>query len=82
MIETIGAIAAFLTTTSFLPQAIRTIKTRDTSGISLAMYLMFVLGVALWLFYGLLLENMVIVVSNFITFILAGLVLVVKIKNS
>jgi len=82
MIEIIGAIAAFLTTTSFLPQAIRTIKTRDTSGISLAMYLMFVVGVAFWLVYGLLLENMVILVSNFITFVLAGLVLVVKIKNS
>ncbi|MBP7710369.1 MAG: SemiSWEET transporter [Rickettsiales bacterium] len=82
MIEIIGSVAAFLTTASFLPQTIHTLKTRDTSGISFAMYLMFVVGVAFWLTYGVLLENKVIVVANIVTFILAGLVLAVKIKNS
>ena len=82
MTELIGAIAAFLTTASFLPQAIKTIKTRDTSGISLSMYLMFVTGVGFWLAYGVLLGNWVIIVANIVTFILAGAVLVVKIRNS
>lgn len=44
----IGTIAAILTTLSFLPQAYQVIKTKDTSGISLGMYTMFVLGVFLW----------------------------------
>ncbi len=82
MTELIGAIAAFLTTASFLPQAIKTIKTRDTSGISFVMYLMFVVGVGFWLAYGVLLKNHVIIIANVVTFILAGAVLVVKVKNS
>ncbi len=81
MTELIGATAAFLTTASFLPQAIKTIKTRDTSGISFAMYLMFVVGVGFWLAYGVLLENNVIIIANVVTFILAGAVLAVKVKN-
>jgi MtN3 and saliva related transmembrane protein len=81
MTELIGYIAAFLTTASFLPQAIQTIKTRDTSGISFWMYLMFVLGVSFWLAYGVLIENRAIVIANSVTLILAGLVLWVKIKN-
>ncbi len=81
MTELIGYIAAFLTTASFVPQAIKTIKTRDTSGISFAMYLMFVAGVCFWLAYGVLLGNFVIASANVVTLILAGLVLWVKIKN-
>lgn len=82
MIEIIGYIAAFLTTASFLPQALKTIKTKDTSGISLVMYLMFVGGVALWLIYGILIQNRIIIFANLITLILAGLVFSVKIHNS
>ncbi len=81
MTELIGYTAAFLTTASFLPQAIKTIKTRDTSGISFAMYLMFVVGVGFWLAYGVLLGNWVIIIANIITLILSGVVLVMKIFN-
>ena len=81
MTEVIGYVAAFLTTLSFLPQAIQTLKTRDTSGISLLMYSMFVAGVALWLIYGLLIGNKVIVIANSITFFLSGAVLFVKLKK-
>ena len=49
----IGYAAATLTTASFLPQAVLTLRTRDTRGISLAMYSAFTAGVALWLLYGL-----------------------------
>jgi MtN3 and saliva related transmembrane protein len=77
----IGTFAAILTTISFVPQAIKTIKTQDTSGISLAMYLMFVCGVFLWLVYGFLIIDKIIIIANSITLILAGSVLVVKILN-
>ncbi|MES2961682.1 MAG: SemiSWEET transporter [Pseudomonadota bacterium] len=81
MTELIGYIAAFLTTASFLPQAIKAIHTKNTSGISFLMYLMFVVGVGFWLAYGILLGKPAMVIGNIITFILAGIVLVVKIKN-
>jgi len=81
MTEIIGYIAAFLTTISFLPQAIKTIKTRDTAGISLLMYLTFSFGVAGWLTYGALSHNLTIVIANAITLALALTILTIKIQN-
>ena len=81
MTEMIGCIAAFLTTVSFLHQAIKTIKTRDTSGISFIMYLAFTLGVGFWIAYGILLKNPIMVIGNVITVILASVVLAVKVRN-
>ncbi len=78
----IGYIAAFLTTASFLPQVIHTIKTRDTSGISLGMYSMFVAGVFLWVIYTMSLANLTMIIANSITLFLASITLAIKIKNS
>lgn len=80
--ELIGYMAATLTTTSFLPQAIMTIKTRDTESLSLGMYSMFALGVLLWLIYGIYLSNKAIIIANAITFVLAAVILGFKIYNS
>lgn len=77
----IGNIAALLTTVSFLPQAIKTIKTKDTDGLSLPMYLLFVIGVSLWLIYGTLNNQMPIIVGNLITLILSGIILGFMIKG-
>ena len=81
MTELIGYIGAFLTTISFLPQAIQTIKTRDTSGISFLMYALFVSGVAFWLVYGILIGNKTIIIANSITLVLSLIVLLIKIQN-
>ena len=78
----VGNLAARLTTISFLPQAIKTIKSRDTQQLSLPMYLMFVAGVALWIVYGLHVKSTPIIVGNVITFMLAGSILMVKIKST
>jgi len=80
MNDLIGYIAASLTTLSFLPQALHTFRTRDVSGISLGMYSMFTVGVALWLVYGLLLSAWPIVVANAITMALALAILVMKLR--
>lgn len=80
MIELIGYIAAVLTTASFLPQAIKTLKTRDTHALSLSMYSIFCTGVLLWLLYGLAIQNWPIVAANAITFILAGTIWGFKVK--
>ena len=79
-IEWIGAIAAMLTTVSFLPQVWLTLRTRDVSGISLGMYSAFTLGVALWLLYGIGLGAWPIVVANAITLALAVAILVMKLR--
>jgi MtN3 and saliva related transmembrane protein len=76
----IGYAAAALTTSSFVPQALLTLRTRDVSGISLGMYSAFTLGVALWLLYGLRLGQWPVVVANALTLVLAAIILVVKIR--
>jgi len=80
MIEIIGLVAALCTTGAFVPQAWRTIKTRDTSGISLWMYVIFTLGVFLWLVYGIAIDNFPIVAANTVTFALAFTILCFKLK--
>ena len=81
-IEILGYVAATLTTVSFLPQVILTIRTRDTDGLSLSMYSTFTLGVLGWLIYGILLKNNVIVIANSVTLFLATLILSFKIYNT
>ena len=54
----IGSIAAVLTTFAFLPQVIKVIKTKDTESIALGMYLMQVVGITLWLFHGLVIDDL------------------------
>ena len=76
----VGSAAACLTTASFVPQAWLSFKTRDVSGVSLGMYSVFTLGVALWLVYGLLLSAWPIVIANIITLGLALAILGMKLR--
>lgn len=77
--DTVGTLAAVLTTASFVPQAVLTLRTRDVSGISLCMYSTFTLGVALWLAYGVALGEWPIMAANAVTLVLAATILVTKI---
>ena len=77
--DTLGYLAAALTTGSFVPQALLTLRSRDVRGISLAMYGAFTLGVAMWLAYGLALGEWPIVVANGVTLALSATILAVKI---
>ena len=81
LIQTVGIIAATCTTISFVPQLIKTIKTRDTKCISLLMYSITVIGVSLWLVYGLLIHDIPLILANTITVLLAGVILVMKIRH-
>jgi len=80
--DILGYAAAALTTGSFVPQALLTLRTRDVSGISLGMYSAMTLGVALWLAYGIVLGAWPIVVANAITLGLSATILVAKIACS
>lgn len=79
--EWLGAIAATLTTVAFVPQAVKTIRTRETRGISLWMYLVFTTGIAFWFGYGLFLDSWPMIISNAITFVLAATILAMKLRH-
>jgi len=80
--EMIGYAAATLTTVSFVPQAMMTLRTRDTESLSLGMYSAFTSGVLLWLIYGLYIEDKAIIYANAITLVLASSILFFKIYNT
>ncbi len=77
-IEWVGALAACASTVSFAPQAIKIIRTRDTSSISTGMYVITVFGFALWTAYGIGLGRWPLIVSNSICLILSGFILLMK----
>jgi len=81
MSDWIGYIAAILATSSFLPQVIKTVRSGQTKDISLAMYVLFCSGVALWLVYGFMIHARPVIVANFATLVLSGTILVIKIRR-
>ncbi len=76
--EWVGYAAALLTTAAFVPQAWLAWRTRDLAGVSLAMYVSFTLGIALWLVYGLALRSWPMVLANSVTLGLALVILALK----
>ena len=79
--ELLGTIAACLTTSSFIPQAIKTIRTRDVSGISLLMYLMLLVGGMLWTAYGLHHQLYPVWIANVIMTCLVTIILIIKVQE-
>ncbi|MFP5374612.1 MAG: SemiSWEET transporter, partial [Gammaproteobacteria bacterium] len=73
--EWTGYVAATLTTLAFVPQAVKTIRSRDTRSISLGMYVVFTIGIGFWLLYGIALDSLPMIVSNIITFALSATIL-------
>jgi MtN3 and saliva related transmembrane protein len=78
--NSLGTAAAILTSISFVPQVLKILKTRNTSGISLIMYALFVSGVACWLVWGLMLDQKPVVIANAVTLVLSSAVLILKIR--
>lgn len=78
----IGLIAGGLTSVSFIPQALKMIRTQNTSGISLTTYMLFTIGAALWVIYGYFTEDFAILLTNLITVIPSLTILIMKVRNS
>jgi MtN3 and saliva related transmembrane protein len=76
----IGIAAAILTTAAFAPQAIQAWRSRSTKDVSLAMFALLVSGIVLWLVYGLLIGDLPLIIANAVTLVLAGAILVAKIR--
>ena len=78
--DILGFLAGTLTTAALVPQVWRTFRTKDVSGISLRMYTIFTIGIAVWLAYGVLLKEMPMLVANSVSLVLACAVLVMKLR--
>ncbi len=81
LIDLVGALAAILTTTAFFPQAIKTIRTRDTRGLSLTMYTLLLAGVTLWLVYGLSIGNWPLILANAIVLVPQTMVMAILLQE-
>jgi MtN3 and saliva related transmembrane protein len=80
LITAIGTVAAICTTASFLPQAIKIIKLKETRDISLLTYLLLEVGILMWLVYGVMIGEMPIILANAVTLIFTTVILFLKIK--
>ena len=80
MTTTIGLIAAFCTTLAFLPQVIKIWKTKSAGDLSLVTFTVFTFGVALWLVYGVLTDDLPVILANIVTLMLQGALLTQMIR--
>ena len=78
LISVIGAVAALFTTTAYVPQAYKTIKTRSTASLSLPTFVMLFIGTCLWEAYGLLLHDWSIIFTNLVCGLLGSVILYMK----
>ncbi len=76
----IGLLAGTCTIISFLPQVIKTVRTKKTKDLSLAMYAVLAVGLLTWIVYGVLTNSFPIILANSISFILAVIILILKIR--
>lgn len=79
-IQLLGLVAGSLTTAAFLPQVIKTWKSRSAKDLSLGMFSLFCLGVAMWLVYGLVVRDIPVIAANLLTLLLASTLLFFKLK--
>lgn len=79
--ETIGYLCGICTTLAFLPQAIKSIYTKNVSGLSKWMYIIYCVGLVFWILYGVYLHSFQIILFNFITLLFNGIILYMIIKN-
>ena len=66
-IEILGLIAASFTTFAFIPQVFKIWKNRNISGVSISMYVIMLIGISIWLFYGFLIKSLAVIVANIVT---------------
>ena len=80
LIKIVGYTAAFCTTFAYLPQAIKTIKTKHTADLALPMVILLEIGIITWLFYGILINDYPIIAANALTLVFTTIILVMKLK--
>jgi MtN3 and saliva related transmembrane protein len=76
-IDLVGTLAAILTTIAYFPQAVKTIRTRNTSGLSVWMYALLLCGVTMWMIYGIILGSWPLILANAIVLIPQSVVMAI-----
>ena len=76
----IGLTAGLMTTTAFLPQAIKAWKTKSTKDLSFKTFLIFWVGVTFWITYGIMINDLPLIIANMMTFFLASFILIIKMR--
>lgn len=76
----LGLAAAALTTAAFLPQLLKTWRSKSAKDVSLSMLITFSIGVFLWLIYGVCIQSLPVILANLITFVLSSINLILKIR--
>ncbi|MBX2970016.1 MAG: SemiSWEET family sugar transporter [Cyclobacteriaceae bacterium] len=79
-IQLLGLLAGSCTTAAFIPQVVKTWKSRSTKDLSLGMFSIFCTGVVLWLVYGLLVMDIPVIIANLVTLVLASFLLFLKLR--
>ena len=79
-ISLLGLVAGAFTTIAFLPQVLKTWKSRSAKDLSLGMFSIFTLGVAMWLAYGIMINDLPVILANVITLVLASTLLFFKLR--
>ncbi|MDQ3536081.1 MAG: SemiSWEET transporter [Bacteroidota bacterium] len=80
IIEILGLVAGACTTIAFIPQVVKTYKSKSAKDLSSGMFLTFWIGIILWLIYGIIINDLPIIVANVLTFLLASTILMLKIR--
>jgi MtN3 and saliva related transmembrane protein len=78
--DVLGYVAGALTTFAFLPQVLRIVRTRSAADVSWGMIAMFCVGVALWLWYGIRLDSLPLIVANGVTLVLVLTMFILKLR--
>jgi MtN3 and saliva related transmembrane protein len=79
-ITLVGSIAAFCTTAAFVPQVVRVVRLRSAGDISLTTFSVFGCGMAIWMFYGFLIDSLPVILANGVTLVLALILVVLKLR--
>jgi len=81
LVEVVGLVGAMFTTLAFVPQVVKIWKNRSSEGISLSMYVCMLVGISIWLAYGILIDSIAVIVANILSGILQVVIIFLTLKN-
>ena len=81
LVEVVGLLGAMFTTLAFVPQVVKIWKNRSSEGISLSMYVCMLVGISIWLAYGILIDSIAVIIANILSGILQVVIIFLTLKN-
>ena len=81
LVEVVGLVGAMLTTLAFVPQVVKIWNHRSSDGVSLSMYVCMLVGIIIWLAYGILIDSIAVIVANILSGILQVVIIFLPLKN-